>query len=102
MQGICDQNTLELVSGLLAAVCVTNTIVVTLFCSVTYLANSERSQWTPIIDLKFQNLLTFQVIVFSLFVTTKMSTAPKTNESGKKILIPVDGSENSERAFQCK
>ena len=31
-----------------------------------------------------------------------MSSDLESKQSGKTILIPVDGSENSKRAFQCK
>lgn len=31
-----------------------------------------------------------------------MSTDPQTKEAGKTVLIPVDGSKNSEHTFQCK
>ena len=43
--------------------------------------------------------------IFKVDITNlpgKMSSNRETKQTGKTVLIPVDGSENSERAFQCK
>lgn len=41
-------------------------------------------------------------LLFLPLAVYKMSTNSQNEEKGKTVLIPVDGSERSERAFQCK
>ena len=59
-------------------------------------------QW-PLLWSEHQYLLARNPsLLFLPLAVYKMSTNSQNEEKGKTVLIPVDGSERSERAFQCK
>lgn len=58
-----------------------------------------RIQYVGIIIIKVSK---GDIVISTQNLAGKMSSDLNTQESGKTVLIPVDGSENSERAFQCK
>lgn len=76
-------------------------VTVTLRIPVTYFLKKENRTH---IDAHASRISKGGNKLFDRFANLprKMSSNLESKQSGKTVLIPVDGSENSKRAFQCE